>query len=291
MRSWAFVAATTASAEPSWLCRCAYNLPSYLPIHLDCLDLTNNLLIVMSAQDSDEAAIRSDEARPTTACMQINHKDGSTRSSANFLTLPTEIQLQILRLAVSDTSTDGGSGWRTSEASSNDVDDRTALCLLDVSRHFNTLVGSIVLKHLRIERPSILLAVYRAVIAQPSRGKMIQSLHLGQVESPGQDLLWPLRHTGPGLDGNPFHDPPGERRLHIFPAEHWPTERCKELFPYWISTGREISLDRPERRPCVGKAVYKGLVAAMEALDVDPYRKEYGKSGRRIGLVSMTSYP
>lgn len=155
------------------------------------------------------------------------------------------------------------------------------ITLLCVSKALNALVTPLLFAHLRIERPSALLGVYRAILRQPSRGKMVKSLHLGPVTD-SSSLFWPLRYSPCGKD----EDGENDYQLFIQPAEHAPWTFVEEMLPKWYPSVELFSLDAPEP-DCHGMAVFDALEVAMQALDVEPYRKEYGKSGLRIGLVSV----
>lgn len=244
----------------------------------------------MSALQEGDTASSTGEACVATCPPELHFEANSSHDivfNFPFFALPREVQLRIMHLALARPFDPLWSSCRYPRNSPLTLDGDTAVNLLCSTRRLNEVVSPLIFAHIRIDRPSKLLAIYRAVMARPLRGSWIRSLHLGpDGEAAWAD--WPLRYNYEGDDDN------AGRVLFIQAAEEWPRSSSRSttdifakdpLLPRWFRSSKCFSLDGPEAG-CTGKAVYDALVVAMETLDVNPYRKEYGKSGRRIGLVS-----
>lgn len=59
----------------------------------------------------------------------------------------------------------------------------------------------------------------------------------------------------------------------------------EQTLPKWCEPERSWSFELG-RLDCQGVAVANAIKAAMDALDVEPYKRGYARSGEKIGLVS-----
>lgn len=223
------------------------------------------------ANDSKEPSTRLASEKPTPCSITL---DG-------FFLLPSELQQRIVSLTCRcpDYSHD------ESQLASHDY---TTLNLLCASRQFHDLVVPVMYAHIRIHHSSRLFNLYRNLLLYPERGAMIKSLHLGPWEEMSSKFDWPLRY----FQEDEQHGAVNRSVLWLSTSLHCCSDcswldysyHDREVAPQWYQPNFLLCLDNP-RRTCQGNALHRAVLAAMSALDVDPYRREYGKLGRRIGLV------
>lgn len=134
---------------------------------------------------------------------------------------------------------------------------------------------------IRLTRPSDVICLLRTLKGRPELGKLVQNLHIGAEET-FKASEWPLLLVRTDEKGVPLERP-----------ELWlrTSQRKKELLPEWCEVGRAWRIepeDKVEAAAIDGKekAVRLAIQAAMRDIDIDPYRRGYGKSKQKIGLVS-----
>ena len=148
-----------------------------------------------------------DETRIHAASAEISEVSQPTKSSpsnvideptqqrqldylASFLTLPFELQQNIVALACGPPTIDR---W-TLAGRSNSC---TAMMvrLLYAAKVFYPLVTPLLYSHVRLTRPSTLHAFARTLCDKPSLGELLESLHIGEDEELPLDW-WPVRKDG-----------------------------------------------------------------------------------------------
>lgn len=200
-----------------------------------------------------------------------NYNDDLTQSPATsfplFPHLPQEIATRILLLAC-----------RSAHSFlTPDVSTTHALSL--VSKPIHVLVNPLLYKVIRVTRPSSLVEIVETFEQRPELGKLVKHLHIGAEDTlvPGD---WPL-----------VMDASEEGVEMQYPALWLKTSlKGAEELPRWCEPGREWCLEGSERVNCRGAAVRDAIEAALQALDVEPYKKGYARSGGKIGLVSMDPF-
>lgn len=184
-----------------------------------------------------------------------------------FTQLPQEIATRIILLAC------------RSKHSTLTPDINTTHALTLVSKPTHALVNALLYKVVRVTRPSSLVELVGTFEERPELGKLVKHLHVGAEDTlvPGD---WPLAMETE-QDGMQLQYP-------ILWLKTSLSERDKKkLLPRWCEPGKKWCLEGSGRVDCRGAAVRGAIEAALQALDVEPYKKGYARSGGKIGLVSM----
>lgn len=197
----------------------------------------------------------------------------------SFNRLPPEIATRIITLAC-----------RSPEKSSKKedikkrsrlaLDVQTTLSLTLVSKSVGKVATSTLYETIRIAKPSALLELHATLDTRPELAKRIRNLSVGSEETlPTSE--WPLamefaRGDAPQaillLRSTVFltaGDLPGWAKR----AHRWLVE------PSGVSV---VPSDKDEQ----SAAIIRAVRSAVDHVDVDPYKREYSKSGKKIGLVS-----
>lgn len=174
----------------------------------------------------------------------------------SFAALPRELQLRII----------------SSTLGSHPIDLAHAKSLVTVSRDCYALVSGAVWRHVRLLRPSALRAFHAAIKSNPPLARLVRSIHVG----PEEQLHWqgwPLRASAFGAD-----------RQHLeVPMLFLSTTLTEEQLPRWVKPGSAFNIGHPEQ-DCKGVAVDLAIGEALAGIDVEPWRRGYSKSGRKVGL-------
>lgn len=125
---------------------------------------------------------------------------------SNFWQLPKELQERIITLACSDPLSRSTIVGRSSDCT------ETMLNLVKTSRFFLVNTISLLYRHVRITRPSVLAAFHSSLAGRPSLAQLVKSLHVGPDEVlPGDWYPFFLNDKGHlvfrlHLDGEGHHD-------------------------------------------------------------------------------------
>lgn len=199
----------------------------------------------------------------------------------DFFLLPSELQQRIISL----TCRCPDYSYDESQLASHDY---TVFNLLCASRRLHDLVLPIMYAHIRLHHSTTLFALYTNLLLHPERGSLIKSLHLGPYDEMSPKYDWSLQY----FEEDEQHGPADRAVLWLSTSLHCCSDcqwlefsyHDREVAPKWYEPNFLICLDNP-RRTCQGNALHRAVVAAMSVLDVDPYRREHGQHGQRIGLV------
>lgn len=234
-----------------------------------------------------------------TAAMSAAHKQatgepstspGSQSSSSpalatsfpSFSLLPPEIANRILTLACRSPEPSCKDAKEAKRRSPLSLDVATTLSLTLVSRAVSKVATTVLWETIRITKPSALLELYAAVREKPELAERIEHLHAGaEVMMPASE--WPLSisysdwsiHGGPMLSlSASFKGGDAAQRLPqgIIYGLPWPVQPQQKR----LSDSREV-------------AIGAAIEAALECINLDPYKRGYGLSGAIIGLVSQQS--
>lgn len=194
-----------------------------------------------------------------------------------FTLLPPELATRILLLACrSPSPTDK----HPSKRSSLSLDIPTTLSLTLICKSIDKIITPLLYSAVRITRPSALLEILNTLEERSDLGKMIRHLHVGDEYTLYQDDHdWPLvvEHMEDAM------------RLDypvLWLKTSWVASDEEEgKLPRWCEPGRSWCLE-PWRLDCRGRAVVGMIEKAMQGVDVQPYRRGYAKSGKKIGVVS-----
>lgn len=160
-----------------------------------------------------------------------------------------------------------------------DIDSPATLSLALVSRSFHSQVDQVLYSHIRITRPSALLALQRTLVARPQLGRIIKSLWVGpddQLET----NWWPLQKEDTrGLDD-------GAPIAWLSSSLSWLHEG--HLIPLWIRQARWPVQTFRSPGDCRGTAIHNALAAAQKALNVDLNFTRWNHSKTRIEEASAT---
>lgn len=208
---------------------------------------------------------------PPASCS--SHPTFPSSSLGTLSRLPPQIIDRILKLACRAPEKDAKS---LKDRPLLALDKKTTLNLCVVSKAVSLIARYQLWESPRITRPSALLELRRTLLGHTCWGKLIKNLHIG-----GEEVLpytdWPLMMEDKE-DGVPLQFPV------LWIQTSWGFED-EERLPKWCEPERTWCFD-PWRLDCRGKAITAMLFDAMDGIDVEPYKRRYGKSGKRIGLVS-----
>lgn len=153
---------------------------------------------------------------------------------------------------------------------------KLALDLAIVSPSCRDIVSGILLRRVRITRPSSLRSLFTTLSQRPDLAAHIRSIHLGPDKEPEYSFYrWPIAAAGYG----------------------WPylslrstLDETKEgsRVPPWYKHGC-LWRDHDHVGSCTGVAVGNAIQAAINGLELEPWRKGYSKSGLHIGIRAWTS--
>lgn len=195
---------------------------------------------------------------------------------ASFTNLPREIADRIIILAC-----------RSPELSCNDaelekrslfaLDLNTTFSLTQVSKSISDTAFSALFETVRITKPSTLVELHATLKARPELGNRIKNLHIGARDNLPVSK-WPFQTAYDSFGGLV-----SDAKLRLR------TSLDKKMRPRWCA-GDDRSWPMEEERGRAMNASHLAIVRAIESalkhVDLDPYKREYGKSGSRIGLVS-----
>lgn len=197
-----------------------------------------------------------------------------------LLRLPREIVDNILTLACRAPESDMSAG-KVAKRSLLALDVKTTLNLTQVSRSFGDGVVRTLYHAVRITKPSALIELLRTLKVRPDLGKLIKHLHIGADKTLVR-IKWPLIVE---LD---------EDGIELeYPIVRLKTSLCSHedeelVLPKWCQPGRSWNLE-PGRVDCRGAAVGRAVRAAVKKIDIEPFRRQFSSSGKRIGRVSRSS--
>lgn len=198
-----------------------------------------------------------------------------------FTLLPPELATRILLLA---SRFPEPSCKHPSKRSPLALDISTTLSLALTCKSINKIVTPLLYNAVRITRPSALLEILNTLEERPSLSKLIRHLHVGDECTLYQDDHdWPL--VVEYMEDAMRLDYPV-----LWLKTSWVAQDEEEnKLPRWCEPGRSWCLE-PWRLDCRGRAVASAIQLAIQGVDVQPYRRGYAKSGKRIGVVSMRCY-
>lgn len=249
----------------------AFSLP-YHSFHPAVPSPIMTLSIKSHSGDSDKVMTPSDASAP-----------------AFFLQLPRELANRIISLACRAPGPSIPAYENVSFRSPLALDVETTLNLAQVSRAINEVVVGILYYAIRLTRPSALLELLHAVSLRPELGRLIKNLHIGAEETLVNDSDWPLEmqdtENGEGLEY-----PTLRLKTSLWHPDDDDDDILSATLPGWCQSQQSWPLE-PGRLDCAGSAVMAAINAALDAIDVEPYRRGFARSEERIGLVSGSEGP
>lgn len=189
----------------------------------------------------------------------------------SFATLPYELQTSIISQLLLPPSS--GTDFAFSTASPPPrLNQHRAAILARVSQGCNSLITSVLYRHIWIAKPSALRRLHATFARRPDLATLVRSIHLGPAaELPAKG--WPIL-----LGGTPEGRLP---ELSIKTSVSWGHE--EDLWPLWCRPGDASGLKDPSADNCENFAITQALKGAQRDLDVEPWRRGYSRSGRYIG--------
>lgn len=198
----------------------------------------------------------------------------------SFEALPRELQLIIVSDYLQKETDEGGPfdspAHHPLRFNLDNFDLKLALDLAVVSSSCRDIVSGILLRRVRITRPSSLRSLFTLLARRPDLAAHVKSIHLGPDKEPDSIWYrWPIAGAGYG----------------------WPNLGLRSTLdeitdaarvPPWYSRDT-IWHDLDRNGKCTTHAVSNAIEAATKGLDVEPWRKAYSKSGLHIGIRAWTS--
>ena len=160
----------------------------------------------------------------------------------------------------------------------------TTLSLAQVSKTINEVANEVLYYAVRITRPSGLLELLRTVSTRPQLGMLIKHLHIGAEETLAGEDDWPLEMLDTE-DGELLEYPTLRLKTSLWHPDE--EEDRPTLLPEWCRSQQSWCLE-PGRLDCKDAAVMAAIKVALDAIDVEPYRRRFARSGEKVGLVSGT---
>lgn len=201
-------------------------------------------------------------------------------SSSFFIRLPPEV-LELIVSYACRSPPPSTSPKAASKRSPLALDSKTTLNLSLTSKSLHALISLILLENVRLTRLSSLIELNRTLDSNPALGELIKSLHVGTETESLAAGEWPLLKED--------EEEGVKLRYSVLWIKTSFGEDEEGKLPKWCEPDRSWCFE-PGRLDCQGVASTNAIKAAMDALDVEPYRRGYARNGEKIGLVSAGGY-
>lgn len=204
-------------------------------------------------------------------------------SFPSFSLLPRHVSKRIIILACRSPPSSCRNNIDAAKRGRLELDATTTLSLALVNKRFNKIVTPILWTSIAVKRPSVLFELVSVVEAKPALAKRIKDLHFGGDEYV-IDTEWPLEVEPGNAKGK--EKGKGEMILHL--KTTWSFDDMDKL-PKWYKPHRAFPLQgSAEGLDGRETALLLALEAGLTHIDVNPYKREYGVTGKWIGLVSSS---
>lgn len=151
----------------------------------------------------------------------------------------------------------------------------TTLSLTTVTKSVGQLATSLLWEKVNITRPSALLELYTAVEKRPDLAERIKSLYIG-----GEGVLprsdWPLT-----IGQNGIHRTPTLRLKNSLTKDE-----MRRMSPRWYGVDSDWPLEGIKYSNARHLKIVQAVQSALDHIDLDPYKRGYGRSAAKIGVVS-----
>lgn len=250
----------------------AFSSISFAPSSSSPSTLSHIFLLLMLQAGSHDAA----GADKDTSCLHVPPSSSSAASTFPAYTqLPHAVADRIIALACRSPEA-SCSAADAAQRSPLALDLTTTLSLARVSKRISKVTTPLLYESVRVIKPSALLELYDTVSTQPAKAKLIKNLHIGAEETfPTSE--WPLSIE----EGTEESERPLLRIKTTLGLKE------EHRLPKWCTPERTwpCELDRVSESDVSEVAVVQAIISALDYIDLDPYAREYGRSGTHIGPV------
>lgn len=170
------------------------------------------------------------------------------------------------------------------------LDQKTVARLSRTSRHLHSPYNNLLWRHVKIDRPTMLAAVYASLNSNPKNGLHVRSLHVGPLEGLAAGW-WPTRFVSPS-DVKSEHEKHAELAGIFNKDTTWIhtslTENEAAMRPKWCPPTAAFAWE-DTRKGCVRQAVTRAMRAAADDLGVDPTVAGYKRFAGNLVRTAVIS--